>query len=181
MFAAIAAACALALALPHALAACVAPSGNGAKGSRIETRWRLDHYTYDASLHRKWAVLIDCNHPAAPARMMLVPGWVKAPDAHRATAKQGGRTVRPGRPVASQPGIRFAVQPEIRVGEAVEVSNRAGAAANFLLSGTAEESAVIGRPIRVRLNANGAQVRAIVRGPHSVELAAALKPVWRKP
>lgn len=181
LYAVAGAACVLALAMPHARAACATPAGSGAIRSSVVTRWRLDHYAYDASLHRNWAVLIDCEHPASPARMELVPGRVHEPDTQRTAPERGGKSAPAGEPAETQLAIRFAVQPEIRVGEAVQVLNRAGAPASFLLAGRAEESAVIGRPIRVRLNATGAQVRAIVRGPHSVELAAAVKPVWRKP
>src|SRR6185503_13698618 len=38
-----------------------------------QSRWRVDHYVYDASLKRDWEVLVDCEHPGSPARMKLAP------------------------------------------------------------------------------------------------------------
>lgn len=122
----------------------------------------LDHYVYDASLRRDWEVLIDCNHPATPAQMKLAPTTVGAMQSLK-------------RAVATPEKNRA---PIIRVGTDVEVSNGPSARTSIRLSGTAMQTAFPGQPIRVRLNVSGRFVTGLVRGPHSVELASAAKPLW---
>jgi flagella basal body P-ring formation protein FlgA len=66
-------------------------------------------------------------------------------------------------------------------GARVEVENSAGSSASIRLSGTAMETAFSGQSIHVRLSLGGRIVKAVVRGPHRVELAAAVTPVWGEP
>ncbi len=166
------------------LARAAGPDSSVARGVTKPARqshWRLDHYVYDAALHRNWAVLMDSEDPGAPERMVLVPGQARELATHRVEPKRSDAAEQTGKSAEGWRESKFAARPDVRVGEAVQISNAPDAPASFLLAGTAEESAGIGRTIRVRLSANGAQVRAIVRGPHSVELAVGSKPVWRAP
>ena len=68
--------------------------------------------------------------------------------------------------------------PIIKAGGTVEVSGTPGARAAIRLSGIALETAFAGQPIRVRLSAGNRLITGVVRGPHSVELAAAARPLW---
>ena len=143
--------------------------------------WRVDHYLYDAALHRSWAVLIDCDHPDAPSQMVLLPGSPKYPSERRVVIARRGFASQYESGAGSLRWVRPVAKAEIRSGESVDVANRPGSPAAFLLAGTAEETAFAGHVIRVRLKVNGAEVRAVVTGPHSVVLSAVSKPVWRKP
>jgi hypothetical protein len=158
---------AVTLAAPPALAA-VCETAPAARSAR--PHWRVDHYVYDASLHKDWEVLVDCDHPSAPARMRLAPNApsLLAVEARKATMHEA-RIPSPAAPV------------EIKAGAAVEVLNGPNAPATICLSGTAMQSAYRGQTIRVRLSANGHFVNVLVSGPHAVELAAASKPFWRQP
>jgi len=152
----------LAFALPfitlHAHASACA-----AREKAATQRWAIDRYIYDASLKQDWEVLVDCDHPAAPARMKLAPNTSGlAP------------TVKP---VLSGP-VKNAAPLVIKTGSAVEVSGAPGSPATIQLSGTALETGFAGQPIRVRLSAGNRLVTGLVRGPHSVELAAAEKAHW---
>jgi Chaperone for flagella basal body P-ring formation len=148
---------------------CSAPSGQNSAAHPALPHWRVDHYIYDVSLRQDWEVLVNCDHPEAPARMKLVPHMTWNTAAERVAAIQPS-----GIPV-------IIAQPAIKAGAAVEVSNSPGSPASIRLSGTAMQTAYRGQPIRVRLSANGTIVPGIVCGPHSVELAAAAKPSWGKP
>ncbi|HET8637941.1 MAG TPA: flagella basal body P-ring formation protein FlgA [Acidobacteriaceae bacterium] len=166
---------ALAAASAHA-SVCDTPSGD----KTVQPRWRVDHYVYDASLKRDWEVLVDCDHPGAPARMKLAPKGAHAlvQNAPRdisnvARAEQDSETAPHANP---QPAPVV-----IRTGAAVEVSSAPGSPARILLSGTAMEMGRLGQHIRVRIDASGRFLQGTVRGPHSVELAAAAKPAWGKP
>jgi hypothetical protein len=140
-----------------------------------QSRWRVDHYVYDASLKRDWEVLVDCEHPGAPARMKL------APEGTHITRAASAARVEQG-PKAAPPAANSQLAPVvIRTGADVEVSSAPGSPARILLSGTAMEMGRAGQDIRVRINASGRFLRGVVRGPHSVELAAAAKPAWGKP
>lgn len=123
-------------------------------------RWTIDHYVYDPSLKQDWEVLIDCNHPAAPAQIELLP--------HRATPSL---SIKPASSDKASP-------PLIHAGAAVEVSSPPNAPAGIHLSGTAMQAGFSGQSIRVRLNSSGRFVTALVRGPHSVELAVTVKTSW---
>lgn len=144
-----------------------------------QSRWRVDHYAHDASLKRDWAVLVDCDHPGAPARMKLAPRGEHAPVQN---VPVGG--VRVARVIHGEGKLEF-VKPQppiaVKAGAAVEVSNAPEAPARILLSGTAVETARLGQPVRVRLNLSGRFVQGIAQGPHSVELAGMALPAWRKP
>lgn len=143
----------LVFALPFAVSNAHA-SACAAREKTATQRWTIDHYIYDASLKHNWEVLIDCDHPAAPARMKLAPD----PSGHAAKA---------------------IALPVIKAGTAVEVSGAPGSPATIQLSGTALETAFAGQPIRVRLSAGNRLVTGLVRSPHSVELASAAKaPRW---
>ena len=161
---------ALAAASAHA-SVCDAASGD----KTAQPRWRVDHYAYDASLKRDWEVLVDCNHPGAPARIKLAPeGTHMTRAAKAAPVEQGPKSAQA---VAnSQPAPVV-----IRAGADVEVLSAPGSPARILLSGTAMEMGRVGQDIRVRIDASGRFLQGTVRGPHSVELAAAAKPVWGKP
>ena len=134
------------------------------------SRWGIDHYVYDASLKRDWAVLVDCEHPSAPARMQLLPKGRREPVVR---ATQGGQLLRPANPQTRTVAVK--------AGASVEVSSAPDAPARILLSGTAIETAFAGQPVRVRINASGRFVLGIALGPHSVELAAAAQSSWSKP
>jgi hypothetical protein len=148
------------LALLFAAAAAYASACSSAKGAK--PKMILDHYVYDPSLRRDWEVLIDCNHPAAPAQMKLASnrtGTVQIPKHTAATAENNPA-------------------PAIKAGADVEVSNGSNPLTSIRLSGTAMQTAFPGQPIRVRLNVSGRFVTGLVRGPHSVELISAAKPLW---
>ena len=161
---------ALAAASAHA-SVCDAPSGD----KTVQPRWRVDHYVYDASLKRDWEVLVDCDHPGAPARMKLAP--------ERSHRVRVANAVPIGqKPKSAQPVTNFQPAPVvIRPGAPVEVSSAPGLPARILLAGTAMEPGRVGQSIRVRINASGRFLQGTVLGPHSVELAAAAKPAWGKP
>ncbi len=161
---------ALAAASAHA-SVCDAPSGN----KTVQPHWRIDHYVYDASLKRDWEVLVDCDHPGAPARMELAPeGAHLTRAANAAPVEQEPKSAQP--PANSQPAPVV-----IKAGADIEVSSAPDLPARILLSGTAMEMGRVGQEIRVRIDASGRFLRGTVRGPHSVELAAAAEPVWGKP
>lgn len=164
---------ALLLAAVTVRASACAAAGTKSPAQTTKPHWVLDHYVYDASLREDWAVLVDCNHSAAPARMKLVPNTVGS-----AQATQRSKTLAA---VRIQATIRAGVKAEIKSGTAVEVLSGANQPASILLSGTAMETAFFGQPIRVRLSASGNFVRGLVRGPHTVQLIAAAKPLWREP
>jgi hypothetical protein len=123
-------------------------------------RWTLDRYVYDSSLKRDWSVFVDCNHPAAPARMKLAPSAT-------GSKRMAAEVVSNLAPII------------VKAGTAVEVSNSMNALATMHLSGTAMQTAFLGQPIRIRLDASGRFITGLVRGPHSVELASSAKPLWR--
>ena len=145
----------LAVAYAHT-AVCAAP------GNVVARHWTVAHYVYDASLKQDWEVLIDCDHPAAPARLKLALNTSDRPQ----SAKRF-----PSSPVKT-------AAPIIKAGSTVEVSGAPGSSAAIQLSGTALETAFAGQPIRVRLSTGNRLVTGLVRGPHSVELAAAATPRW---
>ena len=165
----------LLLVLPLAAArASVCAAGTAPPAHALKPLWVIDHYVYDASLKEDWAVLVDCNHPAAPAQMKLASNIRgKGQVTQRATASH---TKNPA-PVR----IPSTAAAEIKSGTAVEVLNGANQPASICLTGTAMETAFLGQPIRVRLSATGNFVRGLVRGSHSVELTAVAKPLWGEP
>ncbi|MGB9148063.1 MAG: flagella basal body P-ring formation protein FlgA, partial [Acidobacteriaceae bacterium] len=113
-------------------------------------------------LHRQWAVLRDCAHPARPARLVEVP-WSDQEARSRARTSEGA---------ASQPGISGAhprlAQP-VRPGMRVTMWRRENDAA-VQLSGTALEAGRIGDRVLVRAGLHGATLHGVVRGPALVEL-----------
>jgi len=150
---------------------CDTPSGD----KTAQPRWRVDHYVYDASLRRDWEVLVDCDHPGAPARMKPAP--VGAHITRAANAVPVEQETKSAQHVANSQLAPVV----IRTGADVEVSSAPGSAARILLSGTAMEMGRLGQEIRVRIDASGRFLQGTVLGPHSVELAAAAKPAWGKP
>lgn len=148
-----------------ACAACAQPSG----GTTAHPRWTVKRYVYDASLKRDWAVLADCEHPGAPARMELLPKGAHEPIRGAAHSGQGLKAANPKPRVVA-----------VKAGAAVEVSSAPDAPARILLSGTAMQTAFAGQSVRVRLTASGRFIRGIALGPHSVELAGSAQP-WGKP
>ena len=164
-------------AIPVRASACAA-AGTKSPAQTTKPHWVLDHYVYDASLREDWAVLVDCNHPAAPARMRLVPNTVDSAQATQRATAQRSKTLAA---VRIQAAIRAGVKAEIKSGTAVEVLNGANQPASIHVTGTAMETAFFGQPIRVRLSSSGNFVRGSVRGPHTVQLTAAAKPLWGEP
>ncbi|HEX3472917.1 MAG TPA: hypothetical protein VHT28_17190 [Silvibacterium sp.] len=112
----------------------------------------VDHYVFDATLKRSWAVMIDCRHPDWPAQAIEIrPAVSTSPAASAALA------------TAPRPSI-----PVIRSGSPVELWQ--DGKAHIQLSGIAMESAIVGQSIQVRAGLGSSLLRGIVRGPHSVEL-----------
>lgn len=161
------------LALPF-LAAHGATSRIAEEAKAQRAHWEMDHYFYDESLHREWEVLVDRAHPDTPARMELVPigKHEESEDVARAAGLNGAKQSDAGRQAFSAVCVR--------AGQIVEVSNAVPAPARILLEGVAMQTAFPGQKIRVRLGSTGRFISAIVRGPHSVELAAPVGPSWRK-
>jgi hypothetical protein len=143
---------------------CASASVCSAAPADATPRWTLDHYVYDASLKRDWAVLIDCGHPAAPARMSLGSNAASGLQSSKRTAR-------------NHPGDLAPIM--VKAGTAVEVSNSINAHATLRLSGIAMQTAFLGQPIRIQLAASGRFITALVRGSHSVEMASSAKPLWR--
>lgn len=155
-----------AIALHFAVSAQASPCPSARKSAT--SRWTLDHYLYDSSLRQDWEILIDCNHPAAPARMQL------------ALTRGTARKRQSAKTTASMP-TQIPAALRIKAGTAVEVLSPADSSASIHLAGTAMQTAFAGQPIRVRLDPSGHFVNGLVRGPHSVELAAATKLSWGRP
>ena len=147
------------------ISACAQPPS----GTTAHPRWRVDHYVYDASLKRDWAVLVDCEHPSAPAQMRLLPKGRREPARRAAHDRQ---LLKPANPQTRAIAVK--------AGAEVEVASAPDAPARILLAGTAMQTAFAGEPVRVRINASGRFVRGIALGPHSVELAASTQPSWGK-
>lgn len=152
------------IALHFAVSAQASPCAAARKSTT--PRWTLDHYLYDSSLNQDWEILIDCNHPAAPARMQLALGTVRKRQSRQTTASM---------PTPIPAALR------IKAGTAVEVLSPADSSVSIHLAGTAMQTAFAGQLIRVRLDPGGHFVTGLVRGPHSVELAAAPKLSWGQP
>ncbi|MGH9586273.1 MAG: hypothetical protein ACRD3F_04940 [Acidobacteriaceae bacterium] len=138
-----------------------------------QARWKVDHYIYDASLHRDWEVLVDCEHPDAPARMELVP-FRKQTDPEQSSGVTHGLT-------SQDMNAGRSSQVSIKAGEVVEVASAANSLTSISMRGVAMQTAFFGQRIRIRLSVGGHFVYGIVRGSHSVQLAAAAMPGWRKP
>jgi hypothetical protein len=156
--------------------------GEASGDKTAQPRWRIDHYVYDASLKRDWEVLVDCDHPGSPARMKLAPEGEHTP--RSAELARASKAVHGEQEPDSASHVVEPQQPTpivIRAGADVEVSSASGSPARILLSGTAMEMGRVGQEIRVRIDASGRFLQGTVRGPHSVELAAAAKPAWGKP
>lgn len=143
-----------------------------------QAHWKVAHYIYDSSLHRDWEVLVDCQHPDAPARIGLAPTSVHRAAGTGAHNVQGTGHEAASRGRANRPS---AAPISIKAGAAVEVSNAPDASASIMLTGTALQTALSGQIIRVRLRPSGRFVTGIVRGPHSVELATIARLSWGKP
>jgi len=169
------------VAVPAQASVCTEPPARPSPAQAASSRWRLDHYVYDASLGKDWEVFLDCNHPETPPRMVLAP-----------VISTNGTTMRPVSPVKrffahseAAPEIQLRVAPttapEIEAGAVVQVLNGPDAPTSIQLEGTAMQSAYRGQPIRVRLSANGRFVNGFVLGSHSVVLAAATKASWGQP
>lgn len=143
--------------------------------------WRLDHFFYDASLKRDWRVLVNCDHPELPPRMVLGP---KA-DGTEAKARivnpeDGKREAGSSRDRVAFNDVKRAKLICIRAGTEVQVESAPSTVARILLAGKAMQTAFAGQRIRVRLDLGGRFVSGIVRGPHQVVLAGA-KPAWGQP
>lgn len=141
-----------------------------ARAAGCASGWRVDHYVHDAALHRDWAVLVNCAHPAAPARMQIT------------SQRDAGITTPLGERWSGKPTAgNSATVIGVKAGAAVEVLGPANGMVNMRLSGTAMQTASLGQTIRVRLNPEGYFVHAVVRGPSEVVLVAAKKLSWRQP
>lgn len=137
--------------------------------------WRVDHYIHDASLNKDWAVLVNCDDPAIPAK--LVPATHREAQAfEREMGTPRAKNVAKAT-IAADAARAIC----LKAGAPIEVTNAASSTVSMQLAGTAMQSAYPGQTIRVRLNADGQYVSAVVRGPHVAQLVAAAKPVWRRP
>lgn len=159
-------AAALAAFMPARASACEAAPAS----SQALSGWTVDHYVYDAALARDWEVMVDCEHPARPARIRLAPQ-----SEMRAVKKSGGSGMRGSKAEA----LRRPKAVRVMAGAPVEVTS-ADARVRILMAGTAMQTAFLGQSVRVRLTIGGRFVEGIVRGPHRIELAAA-GPSWGKP
>lgn len=153
--------------------ACRAPEGAKAAGAR----WQVDHYVFDASLHRDWKVLVDCRHPDAPARMELLPPAVQGRDKGKYLSVEQAAHEGDARPNGAQ---EFLIPSLIKAGETVNVASGARGPARISMRGIAMQTAFSGQKIRVLLSANGRFVSGVVRGPHRVELSSVARS-WGKP
>lgn len=162
------------IAVLSSFAAQAAPCSTSEALQKTQVRWRVDRYVYDPSLQREWKVLLDCDHPAAPARIELVSATREAKPKQATKVAQGA---------ASEAAKTSTSSPApIKAGEIVEVSSPAHSLAIISIQGVAMQTAFPGQKIRVRLSVSGHFVNGFVRGSHSVELAgAAAMPSWGKP
>lgn len=131
----------------------------------------VDHYLSDGILHRRWAIVMDCNHPERPWKMELRKteteevAWRDQPAArvHRAA-------------VALPPPVRSS--PLVSPGMQVRVW-RSEADSRMEMTGTALKAGAAGQHIRVRvLNAMGQPevvLEGVVRGAGSVEMLAPVR------
>ena len=124
----------------------------------------VDHYVFDAALKRSWAVMIDCRHPNWPAQAVEVPSREAEAASMSAHAIQARSSRLDAAVIAS--------------GSRVELWQDGDA--SIRLTGVALESGKVGQSIRVRAGLGFKFLRGIVRGPHSVELAA-IQTGWRQP
>lgn len=150
-------------------------------GEAREDSWQIDHYVYDAALHRRWEVLVDCGHPAGPSRMVLLPGFVSAAADRRMSAQRRATSSLGLTSMASGSRTPAARDVIVHADEAITVLSRPGTAAQFALAGVAEQAAYAGQDVRVRLRINGAMVWAKVSGPHTAVLDAPAGRERRKP
>ena len=140
-------------------------------------RWQVDHSVYDASLHSDWEVLVNCDHPDAPARMELVPVGKESEHGESGHVAQDADSKITNWNNASR---RIVAPVSVRAGEVVEVSNAARASVSISMRGIAMQTAFPGQKIRVRLTASGRFIYGVVRGPHLIELVAPGEPSWGK-
>lgn len=164
-----------------AVLACPVSRGDASVSAKqpeaLRSQWELDHYFYDASLHREWEVLVDRVHPDAPARVELVPF------SKQSNHDESVRVAKAAVPKAAKPNNasrRSFIPVTIRAGELVSVSNSAQSSVSISMRGTAMQTASFGHKIRVLLNPSGRFLSGVVRGPHLVELAAPAKISWGK-
>lgn len=113
----------------------------------------IDHYITDATLHRRWAVMVDCNHPDRPWTLQTAPPQVK-----ESTLRRPQLSLKPAKAV-----------PVVRAGAKVRLWRNA-VGASIDLSGTAQESGIIGQTIHVRTGQHGPVLEGKVSGAGSVEL-----------
>ncbi|TCK75490.1 flagellar basal body P-ring formation chaperone FlgA [Acidipila rosea] len=151
---------------------CLPLAASTCSGSFIERRWM------DATLHRKWAVVADCDHPAQPWRIIDEGSGVALTAQSRNTAPE----VLPARKESPRiaPVAALELSRVIRAGSAVELWKQNGDT-RIELSGTAVESGDVGSIIRVRISGSVKQLHGIVRGPGSVELSPNAVSAWGQP
>jgi hypothetical protein len=113
-----------------------------------------ERYITDAILHRRWAVVMDCNHPERPWTLEEVP-WQNTSSLP---------TIARVRPTVAEQYV-----PLVPAGAKVRLwQNRDGA--SIELSGTALESGNAEQMIHVRTGKRGTVLEGRVRGAGSVEL-----------
>jgi hypothetical protein len=123
-------------------AACTAvPTAKGARA--------VDHYITDNVLHRRWAVIVDCDHPERPWAMEEVKPW------HETVSASSSPSHLPA--------------PLIRAGAEVQLW-RTSPDAHVNLRGIALDAGAEGQTIRVRVQHSTAVLEGKVRGAGSVEL-----------
>lgn len=133
----------------HASVCNASASANEAAGTSLS----IDHYITDATLHRRWAVIVDCHHPDRP--------WIlqtAQPQIEKSTPYP------PQLPVKHAKAVLV-----IRTGGEVRLWRNADGA-SIDLSGTALEPGSIGQTIHVRTGQRSAVLEGKVRGAGSVEL-----------
>lgn len=136
----------------HALRASACDANKGA--TAVESAGlSIDHYITDTTLHRSWAVMVDCSHPERP--------WILMPTLHQ---------VEDSAPRRQHPPVKqIRVNLVVRAGGKVRLWRNADGASIELL-GRALESGAIGQAIHVRTGNHGVVLEGRVRGAGSVEL-----------
>ncbi len=124
--------------------------------------YRVHHYVSDRALHAAWAVLVDCLHPAAPAKMVPIA-------AEKITSGLvAGRTASPGNPAQFDAGQPF----EVKAGSTVRVW-MANGSTQMNLEAVALGGGGHGASVPIRLMAGSrAVLHGTVRGPGVVELSS---------
>jgi hypothetical protein len=125
---------------------------------------RLISVKQDSLLNSRWALMVDCEHPEWPARMVLLAGKEDAIEGLKFAAKIQSSSAAGRVPMM------------VRAGETVRAWRQDGMA-SLVTSGVAEQGGAVGQRIQVRLLRNGMDgqdaemhVSGVVDGVGSVEI-----------